>query len=150
MPPVSGTREPAPFLITRFREFDAHLSPDGRWVAFVSDESGESQVYVVPFEGTGEKRRISTEGGHTPRWRGDGRELFCLGADGHMMSMPVALEGGFEPGTPTALFGIEPGDAGEEIHDVTSDGRRFVIISSLPGTDPAPTVAMDWTADLPR
>ncbi len=148
--PVAENREPVPFLITRFREFDARFSPDGRFVAFVSNESGESEVYVVPSGGTGEKRRVSTTGGRTPRWRSDGLELFYLSAANQLMAVPVKLEGGFEPGTPTALFTIEPGDPeGDVVYDVAADGRRFIINSALPGTDPAPTVVLDWTAELP-
>ena len=151
MLPIAENREPVPFLITRFKEFDARFSPDGRFVAFASEESGESEVYVVPSEGTGEKRRVSIAGGHTPLWRSDGLELFYLSAANQLMAVPVRLEGGFEPGTPTALFTIEPGEAGGEVvYDVAADGRRFIINSALPGTDPAPTVVFDWTAGLPQ
>ena len=146
--PLAGAREPVPFLRTRFMEGAAALSPDGRLVAFVSDESGAFEIYVRSLEGPGENRRISPAGGHTPRWRRDGRELFYLSSANQVMAVPVTLDGGFEPGRPAPLFTIDPGAGDEVVYDVSADGQRFIINSAMPGTRPAPTLVLDWTAEL--
>jgi len=148
--PLEGERKPIPFLRTRFREMEATFSPDGRWVAFASDESGRWEVYVQPFQGPGVKRRISTSGGSLPRWRRDGRELFYLGLDNQLMAVPVRLGSSFEPGTPRALFSIEAAQGGEISYDVAADGQRFIVNSPIPGAPAAPTVVLNWTATLPR
>ena len=107
-----------------------------------------SEVYVQPFEGPGERRRISPAGGIQPRWRRDGTELFYISADNQLTAVPVKLGATFEPGTPTALFPIDPN--AESSYDVSPDGERFVVISPIPG-GPAPlTVVLNWTAELPR
>ncbi|MEE9235038.1 MAG: protein kinase [Candidatus Acidoferrales bacterium] len=148
--PLAGERKPIPFLRTRFSEMLATFSPDGRWVAFVSDESGRPEVYVQPFEGPGERRRVSTAGGFLPRWRRDGKELFYLGVDNQLMVVPVKLGVRFELGTPQALFPVEAGPSVGSGYDVTADGHRFIVISAMPGTAVSPTVVLNWTAELPR
>ena len=80
--PLYGDRKPAPLLATPFSETQAQLSPDGRWLAYASDESGTSEVYVQPFPSSGGKWQISSGGGRQPRWRHDGKELFFLTAGG--------------------------------------------------------------------
>ena len=76
--PLSGDRKPFPFARTEFSEGQAKFSPDGKWLAFASRESGEIEVYVAPFPGPGGKLQISTAGGYAPRWRRDGREIFYV------------------------------------------------------------------------
>ena len=76
-----GDRKPIPFLQTEFNELKGQLSPDNHWMAYTSDESGQREVYVRPFPVSDGKWRISTAGGEQPRWRGDGKELFFVGAD---------------------------------------------------------------------
>ena len=73
---MTGEPKPRPWLATRFNETNPQFSPDGRWLAYTSDESGKTEVYVRPFPGPGQKRLVSSEGGTEPRWRGDGREIF--------------------------------------------------------------------------
>src|SRR5262249_39412833 len=94
--PLQGARTPRPFHRTRFNETDARFSPDGRWIAYVSDESGQREVYVGAFDGSGEKRRVSTSGGLAPRWRRDGKEIFYLTAAGTMMAASVRTTPIFE------------------------------------------------------
>ena len=89
----SGRRRPDPLLVTPFNEFQAQISPDGRWIAYASDESGTWEVYVQSFPVLGAKRAISTGGGSEPQWRPDGRELFYLTADGTLMSVEVRRGG---------------------------------------------------------
>jgi Tol biopolymer transport system component len=148
--PLDGERKPLPFLRTRFREGFATFSPDGRWVAFVSDESGRLEVYVQPFQRPGEKHRASTAGGSLPRWRRDGKELFYVSPDNQLMAVPVQLGASFESGTPKALFSIEASQGVEISYDVAADGQRFIINSPIPGTAAPPTVVLNWVAELPR
>jgi len=98
--PLYGNREPAPFLQTEFNEIGGRFSPDVRWVAYVSDESGQNEVYIrsfqapntqsVPNKGaiSGEQRQVSISGGDSPRWRGDGKEIYYFSAD----NCPVGCE----------------------------------------------------------
>src|SRR5262249_9382222 len=103
--PMSGDQKPVLYLQTEFNEAHAQFSPDGKWVAYSSDETGRPEVYVQSFPiSIGTKRQISTIGGDQPTWRHDQKELFYLGADGKMMAVPVKMNGTFEPGEPVALF----------------------------------------------
>ncbi|MGI8543044.1 MAG: protein kinase domain-containing protein, partial [Aridibacter sp.] len=148
--PLSGEQKPFPFLQTQFDEKFARFSPDGRWVAFMSNESGRDEVYVTRFDQPGEKWRISTAGGRSPRWRRDGKELFYLAADKKMMS--VIIKSGaetFEAGAPTALFKVDSILEGD--YDVTADGQRFLINNSVAGAQSQPfTIVLNWAADLKR
>jgi Tol biopolymer transport system component len=109
----------------------SRLSPDGRWVAFESAQTGQMQVYVAPVPPSGEQRQVSSAGGYQPEWRADGRELFYLAPDGALMVAPVAVAARFELGAPRMLFrtGFR-GQAAERRYAVTGDGRRFLL--SLP------------------
>ncbi|MGI8640310.1 MAG: protein kinase domain-containing protein [Pyrinomonadaceae bacterium] len=147
--PLFEEQKPFPFLQTQFDERDARFSPDGRWVAFISNESGREEIYVTRFDQPGEKWRISTAGGRSPRWRRDGKELFYLAADKKLMSVAVKGAATFEAGTPIALFKIDSIIEGD--YEVTADGQRFLINSSVTGTQSLPfTVVLNWTADLKR
>src|SRR4030095_1165438 len=105
-------RKPVPFLQTRFIEDQGRFSPDGRWVAYVSDQSGGMEVYVRAFAAafsggsasTGGSVRVSRGGGTAPRWRSDGKELFYLAPDGKMMTVEVTAGPEFRGGTPPPLF----------------------------------------------
>jgi hypothetical protein len=139
-------------VATRFKERQAVFSPDGRWVAYVSNESGRSEVYVQPFQAPGEKRRVSSDGGTRPRWPRDA-ELFYLGADNRLMVVPVTSGANLELGTPVSLFRPEPAvrffnSAVHSDYDVTSDGQRFLINSAMPGTADGPMVVLNWTSEL--
>src|SRR5206468_8371241 len=104
--PLFGDRKPIPFLRTRFNELRARFSPNRRWMAYNSDESGKQEVYVRAFDGSGEKIHISTEGGTRACWRRDGAELFYLSADNQLMGVSVQTGATFEAGTPVPLFRI--------------------------------------------
>nr|MBA3257663.1 protein kinase [Pyrinomonadaceae bacterium] len=148
--PLFEDGKPFPFLQTQFDERDARFSPDGRWVAFMSNESGRNEVYITRFDQPGEKWRISPAGGGSPRWRRDGKELFYLAADQRLMVVPIKSGAAtFEAGAPTALFKIDSILEGD--YDVTADGQRFLINSSVAGAQSSPfTVVLNWTADLKR
>ena len=104
MLPLTGERTPKLALNSRFVESSGSLSPDGRWLAYTSNESGNWDIYVQPFPALDRKWRISPDGGSSPRWRRDGKELFYVGADQKLMAVSVTAESSFTAGTPSALF----------------------------------------------
>ncbi len=129
------------------------FSADGRWIAYVSDESGQQEVYVQSFPASASKWRISPDGGSQPRWRQDGREILYLTADGRLMAAGVSSGVGFEAASPTPLFRTEAMNqdvAGTAIqYAVTSDGQRFLVSSPVASQRGEPlTVVLNWTADL--
>jgi hypothetical protein len=154
----SGNR-PEPYLKTEFNETQGRFSPDGRFVAYVSDASGRYEIYVQPFPAaSGSKTVISTAGGISPRWSGDGKELFYISADSKMMAVEVSTSPIFKAGIPRPLFQA-PIWGGGTFHnvaryDVTADGKRFLINSVTPDaapSAPAPiTVVLNWTALLKK
>ncbi len=102
--PMLDEGEPFPFLEAGFVEDQAKLSPDGRWIAYISDESGRNEVYVANFPEAVGKWQISTGGGVQPRWSGDGTELFYIAPDLTIMAVPVRGERELEVGAPVGLF----------------------------------------------
>ncbi len=152
LPLSAGDRHPEPFLQTPFDEAGPSFSPAGNWLAFTSDESGRSEVYVRPFPGPGGKWQVSTEGGSEPVWSPKGDEIFFRSAT-NMMAAPVTTQDGFQADKPVILFEdtYDRGLLGYPNYDVTPDGSRFLMIRSEPR--PAPTqlnVVLDWFADLTR
>jgi Tol biopolymer transport system component len=153
--PLEGDKKPVPFLVNAFREDDARFSPDGHWVAYISDESGDYEVYVRSFAmnstGTaveaGGKWQISNGYGDQPCWRGDGRELYYRARDGQVMAVEIATNPEFRPGKPQPLGFL----AGAE-WDCTADGRRFLVATPKTtgkGDRPEPyTVILNWQASL--
>jgi Tol biopolymer transport system component len=151
---------PVPLLTTRFHEANPAFSPDGRWLAFTSNESGRPEVYIQAFQSTaspavvGPRYRVSRDGAQALRWRRDGRELFYLGFDGRVQAVPVTLSAkpGFGPATP--LFTIST-EARAAIHsvvgfDVSADGQRFVIPTVSSAEGPSLMVVQNWEALLPH
>jgi eukaryotic-like serine/threonine-protein kinase len=139
-----GEQPPAPVLATPSNEEGGQFSPDGRWLAYASDESGRAEIYVVAFPGLSGKWQISAAGGTQPRWRRDGRELFYLGADRALMAVAVEPGPAFVAATPTRLFHTRARYTGYRAYDVSLDGRRFLINTVLAeGESPPLTVALD-------
>jgi hypothetical protein len=129
----------------------AAFAPDGKWIAFRSSESGQSQVYVIPFPPTGTKWQVSGSGGVQPQWRRDGRELFFLAPDGTMMAVDVRTDVSFVPGTPRALFQTKLVSPDARPYVVTGDGQRFVVtVSAGPAQASAIQVISDWPGLLKR
>ncbi len=152
---IAGERQSRPFIQTKFDEFAPAFSPDGRPLAYVSDESGRKEVYVQSFPGPGVKRRVSTEGGVGPVWARNGRELFYRHGD-KVMAVTVTLQPEFTASSPRALFEgryIELGRRDSRAnYDVTGDGQRFVMIRSAE-QQAAPTqlnVVLEWFAEVKR
>jgi eukaryotic-like serine/threonine-protein kinase len=130
--PLTGDRKPYPFVRTQFSEDEGIFSPDGKWVAYESDESGRSEVYVRPFPGPGTAFPISTGGGANPRWSRDRKELYFVAPDSMLMAAPVTARGAaFVAGTPQPLFRSHIIPAfGRQQYDVSRDGR-FLILTEL-------------------
>jgi eukaryotic-like serine/threonine-protein kinase len=141
-----------PFLASGADEFGGVFSPDGRWIAYASNETGSFEVYVRAFPGGDRLTRVSRAGGMHPRWRADGRELFFLAPGWTMMATPVQLQPEFTMGAPTALFQMVMADIEKGTgppYDVTPDGQRFLVIS--PQTKPVPlTLVLNWSAYVDR
>jgi Tol biopolymer transport system component len=139
-------RQPRPFLQSSFNKTDAKFSPDGRWVAYTSDESGTSQIYVQSFPERTFGSQVSVAGGSQPRWRRDGKELFFLAADRKLMAVQVRTVPAFEAGVPVTLFELPNEDSH---YDVTADGQRFLITRGLRELPPSPiNVRLNWMAGL--
>jgi eukaryotic-like serine/threonine-protein kinase len=150
--PLTGDRKPFPLLPTQFGEADGRISPDGRWVAYRSNESGRNEIYVAPFPGPGGKWQISTAGGYSPRWRHDGSEIFYLTPDNRLMAASVNSKGaGIEVGAVKPLFATRIVFAGSYQYDVSADGQRFLIDTSPEQATSSPiTVVLNWTAGLKK
>jgi Tol biopolymer transport system component len=147
--PLSGDRKPIPFLRTEFYEGQGQFSPDGRWMAYVSNESGRAEVYVQAFPASGGKWQISTAGGFFPRWRGDGKELFYRAADRKIMAVSVQADSTLRVGQPRALFEIRVSDVPVNPYTVSADGQRFLVNTPTEESNASPiTVVLNWTAEL--
>ncbi len=149
--PLFGERKPTLVLQTPFEKDEPHLSPNGQWVAYGSNESGRWEIYVASFPDFTEKRQVSNAGGGQPLWRKDGKELFYLSLDGNLMAVDVKMALTLETGVPKTLFqtGIRA-DPVLNHYCVTSDGRRFLVL--LPKEEVAPpiTVVVNWAAGLKK
>ena len=128
------------------------FSPDGRWIAYASGESGRNEVYVAPFPGPGGKWLVSTAGGTWPRWRRDGTEIFYLALDNQLMAATVNGKGSsFEVGAVKPLFQTHALNAARYPYDVSTDGQRFLVNTAPVQTTAAPiTVVLNWTAGLKK
>ncbi len=142
---LDGDRTPRPLVANAFTVDETQVSPDGRWAAYNSDESGTWEVYVARFPAFTSRRRVSTAGGVQPKWRGDGKELFYLALDSSMMS--VAIDAGTELTVqrPIKLFdtGIMP-DPNLSQYGVTPDGQRFLGLNRDVPERETLTVLLNW------
>lgn len=154
MLPIAGDRKPRSFVATRFDEWGARFSPNSSRIAFVSTESGAPEVYVATVGEPGEKTRVSSGGGTSPRWRRDGRALFYASADNRsIMTVPIDWSPAFKAGIPARLFTISSNAAARlslrsMAYDVTPD-ERFLV--NIPDGEPGSsriTVVQNWTAGL--
>ncbi len=137
-----GTGEDRDWLRTDHDEIDGRFSPDGRWVAYVSNESGDNEIYVDRFPERDERFRVSTAGGSWPVWRRDGRELFYVSPTGDLMAVPVDMDSERDPvGTPQKLFATR---LRREYFDVSPDGQRFMLLQLLDPKVSALTLIQNW------
>jgi serine/threonine protein kinase/Tol biopolymer transport system component len=157
--PLTGDKKPFPFVEGPGAQTNPAFSPDGRWIAYSSDESGSDQVYVQPFPATGGRFQVSKIAGTQPLWRADGKELFFLAA-GTIMAAAIDTTREFEAGEPQTLFaGIAAGSSatasvaivGRRQYAVTRDGKRFLMITPE-GTsvDATLTVVVNWLAGIQK
>jgi serine/threonine-protein kinase len=160
---LQGERRAEPLVQTAFNELNAEISPDGRWLAYDSNESGREEIYVRPFPDANSGRwQISTGGGRTPLWARSGKELFYRAPDGAVMGVAVEVAGGasVRVGTPTKLvegpyLGGTAGTTAGRTYDVSPDGRRFLMVKEAASTDAtsAPreiVVVQNWFEELKR
>lgn len=146
--PIEGDRKPIPLLVTEFNEGWPKVSPDGRWLAYGSDESGRSEVYVTTFPVPTRKWQVSGEGGEAPHWTRNGTEIVYL-QDDALIAVAVSAAGDtFDIGAATKLFDVDLANRGS--WDVTADGERF-LVSPAPerGRDASVLhLAVNWPAML--
>ncbi|MDO8681049.1 MAG: protein kinase [Acidobacteriota bacterium] len=143
------TRQVTAWLATRSNEQSPRISADGRWVAYLSDETGRQEVYVRPLQGAGVKWQVSDDGGVSPVWSADGHELFFLQGQ-TLMSAVVRPGSAFETDRPKVLFKLRSSPVGGgDAFDVTPDGKRFVFIEGLPKTMPShANLVTNWFTEV--
>jgi Tol biopolymer transport system component len=154
--PMQGERKPFRVVQSSFNERLAQLSPNGKWIAYESNESGQYEIYIQPFFGSERQAEtkviVSRSGGTQVRWRADGKALFYLALDGRLMSVPVtepAHGGDIEPGVPVPLFaarlgGVQPFPSYQ--YSVSADGRRFLLAAESDGSAVSTlAVILNWT-----
>ncbi len=147
--PVDGHRKAFPVVQTPFHEENGQFSPDGKWIAYQSNESGEMEIYLQPFPGPGPRTRISSDGGVQVRWRHDGKEVFYLAPDNRLMAVLVQFDSDrVNVGTPMPLFasgltGPVPRSPYARHYMVSPDGQRFLVNTARPVTLPI-TVVLNW------
>jgi dipeptidyl aminopeptidase/acylaminoacyl peptidase len=153
--PLAGDRKTRLFQSVAFVQAVSQVSPDGRWIAYDSNESGRYEVFVQTFPTPGGKWQVSKDGGYYPKWRGDGREIFYYAADGQLMAVPVAGGAALEVGSAVPLFRAQMlnGPAAavgfRAQYDVTPDGQRFLLNVPVENTQaPSITVVLNWAAGL--
>ncbi|MCI0444087.1 serine/threonine-protein kinase [bacterium] len=149
--PMLGDRKPIPYIGTEFFEVHGQFSPNGKWVAYVSNESGRPEVYVTTFPSSaGGKWQISTDGGDHPQWRRDGKELYYISPDKKLMAVQIKSGETFEASLPISLFlapvslHLFPAERNQYV--VTTDGKRFLFNQIIEDSSLSPmTVVLNWT-----
>ena len=145
-----------PLLQAKWTVRNAEFSPDGRWMAYASNETGSWEIYVSPFPNANGKWQVSNAGGQEPRWRQDGKELFYLSAEGKLMTVAVAPGASFKAGSPVALFQTthrrQPVSAQDRFsYDVSGDGQRFLINTRVDETSAAPlAIQLNWASEIEK
>jgi Tol biopolymer transport system component len=132
---------------------NGQFSPDGKWVAYASNETGKWEIYVTSFPEARGKWQVSVGGGEQPRWRGDGKELFYLSSDSRMMATPVTTGANFDNGKPMELFQTTPRQPvstnDQFAYDVSRDGQRFLVLTLVKQAEATPiSVILNWPAKL--
>jgi eukaryotic-like serine/threonine-protein kinase len=150
--PTFGDRKPFPIVAGPFSELMPVFSPDTRWVAYQSNESGRSEIYVQSFPGAGGKWQVSSSGGQDPSWRADGKELYYRSADQKLMAVDIQAGESFKAGIARPLFTarVQPGISRNK-YVASADGQRFLLVAPLGREAMSPTtVVLNWFAELAR
>jgi hypothetical protein len=150
--PLFGDGKPFPIVQDSWDERDPHVSPDGKWVAYQSNESGRREVYITAFPGGGAKWQVSTDGGTVPRWRKDSKEIYFLDSSDHIVAVDVDGSGSaVRLGVPHALFQAIGIQREYGPYDVSADGKKFLINSGniTEGSDPF-TLVQNWPAEVKK
>jgi eukaryotic-like serine/threonine-protein kinase len=142
-------------LQTKWTVRNAQFSPDGRWMAYASNETGIMEIYVSPFPSGNGKWQVSNGGGQEPKWRQDGKELIYLSAEGKITGVAVKAGTSFEAGPPVALFQTHPRQpvAFSDVFsfDVSGDGKKFLILTKVDEANAAPlAITLNWASDMER
>jgi dipeptidyl aminopeptidase/acylaminoacyl peptidase len=149
--PLRGDRKPFPYIKTNYMETSARFSPDGRWVAYVSNESGNYEIYVQSFPTPGQAIRISSEGGLDPRWRRDGRELYFISSDGRFMAADLKTDGNFSASLPKPLFRFSGStETNRRSYWPSADGQRFLVMKTSDDSPAQIQVTVGWTEALKK
>lgn len=147
--PLFGDKKPVPYLRTEFNERTAKLSPDGRWLAYASDETNRYEIYVNSFPTQGDRFLISSNGGRLPIWSRDGKELFFIAGDRKLMAVAVQSGPRFQAAAPKPLFETRlPGDITR--FDVGKDGRFLIPTQTAPAGGAVVNLVVNWTAGLKK
>ncbi len=150
--PLAGGGKPFPILQDSWAEKNAQISPDGKWMAYASNESGRNEIYITAFPKGGAKWQVSKDGGTSPKWRGDGKEIYFLDGSDNVVAVDVAPAGSaVDLGVPHVLFQAIGMQRDYGPFDVSADGKKFLINSGNlnQGSDPL-TLVQNWTAELKK
>ncbi len=150
--PLFGDKKPFPFIQNQYNLLTPTFSPDGKWIAYSSQESGRREVFISSFPGANSKWQVSANGGGAPRWRADGRELFYLSEDNKLMAVEIQEKGGsLEIGNTQTLFPVSASSSLLLPYDVTTDGKKFVIVVPVAGSGGEPiTLVTNWVASVKK
>ena len=148
---LKGDHQPFAVVETDVSEGLAQFSPEGKWIAYQSNKTGQNEIYVRPFPGPGADVGVSTEGGAQAHWNANGKELFYIGADDRLMAVPIRLVPGATPeiGSAVALFATRVGSTATNVYKqqyvVASDGQSFVLNSTIGDANASPiSVILNW------
>lgn len=152
LPLFGGERKPFPVVPSAFNIFAASVAPGGRWMSYETNESGRFEVYVTPFPSGGAKWQVSTNGGSSAKWRGDGKELFFLDPADNLMAVNVNMSNGtIQLGTPHTLFRAAGVQNTLGPYTVTADGKKFLVNSGDVKEENQPlTLVQNWDAELKK
>ena len=148
---MTAIEKPYTYTQSPFDERDGVFSPDGRWIAYTSNESGRYEIYLQPFPEEGGRRYpVSSQGGSNPAWRRDGKELFYVAGDGRLTAVPVTIRGSdVELGRAESLFPVTSGDF-HRMYELSPDGQRVLVATPAAAGGAAITVLLNWRRVLEK
>jgi len=148
--PLTGNGQPELLIRNGFFNDEPQISPDERWLAYTSDESGDFEVYIAPFGRPGERVRVSPAGGGQPKWRADGREIFYLAASGKLMAVQVDTGADLQVGSPMALFDLGDFQPNHDSYAADRNGQRFLVMRPVDAATATPVhLLFNWEGSRP-